>query len=132
MRRRILTGDRPTGRLHIGHYVGSLEARVRLQREYEARRGAGLEASWLNARALAAETAIAGGGGIRAKGDALEYDIYLYAANPEPAGGIDIETDKANLRDSHSVDQDKHDVHGHTPLPQAQDWPPASATRRVS
>ncbi len=27
----ILTGDRPTGRLHLGHYVGSLEARVRLQ-----------------------------------------------------------------------------------------------------
>jgi tryptophanyl-tRNA synthetase len=35
MKRRILTGDRPTGRLHLGHYVGSLEARVRLQREYE-------------------------------------------------------------------------------------------------
>lgn len=27
----ILTGDRPTGRLHIGHYVGSLKERVRLQ-----------------------------------------------------------------------------------------------------
>ena len=27
----ILTGDRPTGRLHVGHYVGSLEERVRLQ-----------------------------------------------------------------------------------------------------
>lgn len=27
----ILTGDRPTGRLHLGHYVGSLAARVRLQ-----------------------------------------------------------------------------------------------------
>jgi tryptophanyl-tRNA synthetase len=35
MRQRILTGDRPTGKLHLGHYVGSLEARVRLQREYE-------------------------------------------------------------------------------------------------
>src|SRR5262249_14842305 len=35
MKRRILTGDRPTGRLHLGHYVGSLEARVRLQHEYE-------------------------------------------------------------------------------------------------
>lgn len=34
-RKRILTGDRPTGPLHIGHYVGSLEARVRLQDEYE-------------------------------------------------------------------------------------------------
>lgn len=29
----ILTGDRPTGRLHIGHYVGSLRERVRLQEE---------------------------------------------------------------------------------------------------
>ena len=27
----ILTGDRPTGRLHLGHYVGSLSARVQLQ-----------------------------------------------------------------------------------------------------
>ena len=27
----ILTGDRPTGRLHIGHYVGSLRERVKLQ-----------------------------------------------------------------------------------------------------
>jgi tryptophanyl-tRNA synthetase len=29
---RILTGDRPTGPLHVGHYFGSLENRVRLQR----------------------------------------------------------------------------------------------------
>ena len=34
-RKRILTGDRPTGRLHLGHYVGSLQNRVRLQNEYE-------------------------------------------------------------------------------------------------
>ncbi len=34
-RRRILTGDRPTGKLHLGHYVGSLENRVKLQEEYE-------------------------------------------------------------------------------------------------
>jgi tryptophanyl-tRNA synthetase len=34
-RKRILTGDRPTGRLHLGHYVGSLRNRVRLQDEYE-------------------------------------------------------------------------------------------------
>jgi tryptophanyl-tRNA synthetase len=34
-RRRILTGDRPTGRMHLGHYVGSLRNRVRLQDEYE-------------------------------------------------------------------------------------------------
>lgn len=31
----ILTGDRPTGRLHIGHYVGSLRERVRLQNSGE-------------------------------------------------------------------------------------------------
>jgi len=29
----ILTGDRPTGRLHLGHYVGSLKNRVKLQNE---------------------------------------------------------------------------------------------------
>ena len=29
----ILTGDRPTGRLHIGHFVGSLRRRVELQNE---------------------------------------------------------------------------------------------------
>ncbi|WP_309570674.1 tryptophan--tRNA ligase [Deinococcus sp.] len=34
-RQRILTGDRPTGRLHLGHLAGSLRSRVRLQREYE-------------------------------------------------------------------------------------------------
>ena len=33
--RRLLTGDRPTGKLHLGHYVGSLENRVRLQEEYD-------------------------------------------------------------------------------------------------
>ena len=31
MKQVILTGDRPTGRLHVGHYVGSLKERVRLQ-----------------------------------------------------------------------------------------------------
>ncbi|GHG03634.1 tryptophan--tRNA ligase 2 [Deinococcus piscis] len=34
-RKRILTGDRPTGPLHIGHYAGSLKNRVRLQTEYD-------------------------------------------------------------------------------------------------
>ncbi|MFQ5588701.1 MAG: tryptophan--tRNA ligase, partial [Nitrospiria bacterium] len=34
-KKRILTGDRPTGRLHLGHYVGSLKNRVKLQDEYE-------------------------------------------------------------------------------------------------
>lgn len=31
----ILTGDRPTGQLHLGHYVGSLENRVRLQEDHQ-------------------------------------------------------------------------------------------------
>lgn len=33
--KRILTGDRTTGRLHLGHYVGSLQNRVALQDNYE-------------------------------------------------------------------------------------------------
>jgi tryptophanyl-tRNA synthetase len=32
---RLLTGDRPTGKLHLGHHVGTLANRVRLQDEYE-------------------------------------------------------------------------------------------------
>ena len=35
MKMKILTGDRPTGSLHLGHYVGSLENRVKLQDEYD-------------------------------------------------------------------------------------------------
>ena len=35
-RKRILTGDRPTGRLHLGHYVGSVRDRVALQYDYDA------------------------------------------------------------------------------------------------
>ena len=35
-RRRILTGDRPTGKLHLGHYVGSLRNRVALQDDYDS------------------------------------------------------------------------------------------------
>ena len=34
-KKKILTGDRPTGKLHIGHYFGSLQNRVKLQNEYE-------------------------------------------------------------------------------------------------
>ncbi len=33
--RRILTGDRPTGPLHLGHYAGTLANRLRLQESYE-------------------------------------------------------------------------------------------------
>lgn len=35
MKKTILTGDRPTGKLHIGHYLGSLQNRVKLQDEYD-------------------------------------------------------------------------------------------------
>ena len=34
-KKRILTGDRPTGRLHLGHYVGTLANRVKLQNKYD-------------------------------------------------------------------------------------------------
>ncbi len=34
-KKRILTGDRSTGKLHLGHYVGSIANRLRLQDEYE-------------------------------------------------------------------------------------------------
>ena len=33
----ILTGDRPTGRLHVGHYVGSLKRRVELQNKMDTK-----------------------------------------------------------------------------------------------
>src|SRR5262249_40793974 len=36
---RMLTGDRPTGRLHLGHYVGSLANRVRLHKRDEGYEG---------------------------------------------------------------------------------------------
>ena len=34
-KKRILTGDRPTGPLHLGHYIGSLKSRVEFQDEYD-------------------------------------------------------------------------------------------------
>ena len=34
-KKRTLTGDRPTGSLHLGHYVGSLINRVKLQETYD-------------------------------------------------------------------------------------------------
>ncbi len=33
---RLLTGDRPTGRLHLGHFVGTLRNRIQMQDEYES------------------------------------------------------------------------------------------------
>ena len=32
----LLTGDRPTGKLHIGHYIGSLKKRVELQDQFNS------------------------------------------------------------------------------------------------
>src|SRR3954451_22109970 len=34
-KKRLLTGDTPTGKLHLGHYVGSVENRVALQDDYD-------------------------------------------------------------------------------------------------
>jgi tryptophanyl-tRNA synthetase len=35
MKKRILTGDRPTGKLHLGHFVGSIVNRIKLQEQYD-------------------------------------------------------------------------------------------------
>lgn len=35
-KQRLLTGDRPTGKLHLGHYIGSLKNRIHYQYEYES------------------------------------------------------------------------------------------------
>lgn len=34
-KKRILSGDRPTGKLHLGHYLGSIKNRVKFQDTYE-------------------------------------------------------------------------------------------------
>jgi glycine/D-amino acid oxidase-like deaminating enzyme len=67
------------------------EATRQLQREYQARRSAGLDASWLNARAFAAESAVGGTGAIRVKGDALDpYRASLGLANAAAARGAQL------------------------------------------
>jgi glycine/D-amino acid oxidase-like deaminating enzyme len=48
------------------------ESARRLQREYKARREAGLECSWLSARGISQEAGIVANGGIRTKGEALD------------------------------------------------------------
>ena len=35
MKKTIVTGDRPTGKMHIGHYFGSLQNRVEMQKDYD-------------------------------------------------------------------------------------------------
>lgn len=88
-RKRILTGDRPTGRLHLGHYVGSLKNRVALQHEYDTiliiadlhmlttkAQRSDIEAVVDNARGLVADYI---GAGI----DPAATMIYLQSAVPE-------------------------------------------------
>jgi len=63
----------------------------RLQREYHARRDAGVEATWLTPRALASETAIAGGAGIRTEGEAIDpYRTCLGLAAAAAARGAGL------------------------------------------
>lgn len=59
----------PQDLLYIAH---DAEAARRLRREYDARRAAGVEASWLNARAVSVEAALGAAGAIRTKGEALD------------------------------------------------------------
>lgn len=67
------------------------EAGRRLQREYQARRDAGVEGSWLTPRALTADTAIHGNGGIRTKGDAFDpYRAVVGLAAAAAARGAAI------------------------------------------
>jgi glycine/D-amino acid oxidase-like deaminating enzyme len=62
-----------------------------LQRECSARREAGLEASWLNPRAAAAETGIVTAGGIRTKGEALDpYRACLGLAAAAASRGAQV------------------------------------------
>ncbi|MDP4264565.1 MAG: tryptophan--tRNA ligase [Bacteroidota bacterium] len=35
LKKRLLTGERPTGKLHLGHYVGTIQNRVKLHKDYE-------------------------------------------------------------------------------------------------
>jgi tryptophanyl-tRNA synthetase len=50
-RERVLSGMRPTGRLHLGNYLGALDNWVKLQADYEV-----LEAGSARARRVATET----------------------------------------------------------------------------
>lgn len=49
-----------------------IDAARMLQREYQSRRNAGVEASWLTARAVAAETGLIANGAIRTRGDVMD------------------------------------------------------------
>src|SRR5262245_11614782 len=67
------------------------EAARRLQREHHARREAGVETSWLNARAAAAETGVIASGAIKTKGEVLDpYRAALGLAAVAAARGATI------------------------------------------
>jgi glycine/D-amino acid oxidase-like deaminating enzyme len=75
-----------------------VDAARRLQREYQSRRDAGVEGSWLNARALSADTAVAGLGGIRVKGEAIDpYRTCVGLAAAAAARGAALH-DKTSVR----------------------------------
>jgi len=62
-----------------------------LKREYQARRDAGVEGSWVNARSIAADAAITAAGGIRTKGEALDpYSACVGLAAAAAARGARI------------------------------------------
>lgn len=71
---RLLTGDTPTGKLHLGHWVGSLENRVRLQDEYDC--------YFLLANMHAFTTRLNQGRGIRES--VLEITLDYLAAGIDP------------------------------------------------
>lgn len=68
-----------------------MDASRALQREWKARRDGGLEATWLNTRAVAAETGLAAAGGIRTKGEALDpYRACLGLAAAAASKGAQV------------------------------------------
>ena len=77
---------------------GGADESRRLQREYQARRDAGVDASWLNARATMAETGVAAGGAIRTNGEALDpYRACVGLAAAAAARGAAIH-ERTNAR----------------------------------
>jgi glycine/D-amino acid oxidase-like deaminating enzyme len=80
----------PQDLLHLSQ-PGAASTQVELQREYQARRAAGIEASWLNPRAVAMEAALTGAAAIRTKGDALDpYRACLGLAAAAAAKGAQV------------------------------------------
>ena len=78
-----------------------IAAARQLQKEYQARRDAGIEGSWLNPRALAAQARMTGAGGIRVKGDALDpyrTCVGLAAAAAAKGASLHERTDVRRIR----------------------------------